>query len=198
MATQAERRAATRQRLIEVARDLFAADGYESTTTDRIRERAGVSRGAMYHHFASKRDVFEAVFVQVSDETIDRAMRSGVSVDSPLENLIETSLAWLREVRRAEAAAILIDQGPSVLGWKRARDLEATSSLRQMTRALERAAAAGEIDVVSVPIAARLINAMLGEAALAAVNRSPRISQADLERAVRQFIEGLTPAATGD
>ena len=68
MATQAERRAATRGRLLAVARELFARQGYEATATAQILSEAGVSRGAMYHHFPSKRDVFEAVFVDVSDE----------------------------------------------------------------------------------------------------------------------------------
>ncbi len=191
MATQAERRVATRTRLIEVARGLFAREGYDRTPTERILEMAGLSRGAMYHHFATKRDVFEAVFVQVSDETIVRAVRRSPPSDSPLEDLIGACLAWLREVRRPDVAAILIDQGPQVLGWKRARDLEALSSLRRMTQGLERAIAAGEVRVPSVQLAARLINAALAEAALAALHREPRTSRATQEAAIRQLIEGL-------
>ena len=191
MATQADRRAATRSRLIQVARGLFARDGYEGTPTERILEMAGLSRGAMYHHFATKRDVFEAVFVQVSDEAITRAVKRSPPTDSPLEDLIGACLAWLREVRRSEVAAILIDQGPQVLGWKRARDLEAQSSLGRMTQGLERAIAAGEVRVPSVRLAARLINAALAEAALAALHHEPRTPQAAQEAAIRQLIEGL-------
>jgi len=194
MATQAHRRAATRTRLIEVARGLFARDGYDQTPTERILEMAGLSRGAMYHHFATKRDVFEAVFVQVSDEAIARAVQRSRPSDSPLEDLIGACLTWLREARRPEVAAILIDQGPQVLGWKRARDLEALSSLGRMTQGLERAIAAGEVHVPSVRLAARLINAALAEAALAALHREPRTSQATQEAAIRQLIEGLRAA----
>lgn len=193
MASQLERRSATRQRLIDVARKCFAADGYEQTSTEQIRQQAGVSRGAMYHHFPSKRAMFEAVFDRVSNDAIGSAVRSGGATRSPLEDLIEACLAWLREVRHPEIAAILIDQGPRVLGPRRARDLEAQTSLALMTNALERAATAGEIAVASIPLTARLLNALLGEAALAAANRSSPVSPAELEHALRQFVQGLVP-----
>ncbi len=192
MATQAERRAATRRRLIDAARERFAADGYDHTSTEQIREQAGVSRGAMYHHFASKREMFEAVFLEVSDETIQGAIGEAGSGGSRLDDLTRACLTWLREVRRPHAAAILLDQGPQVLGWQRARDLEAETSLRLMEAALAQAAAAGEIDVVSIPLTARLLNAILAEAALIAVNDDPAIAAAELEQTIREFIEALT------
>ncbi len=194
MATQAERRAATRRRLIDAARQRFAADGYDETSTEAIRQEAGVSRGAMYHHFASKREIFEAVFEEVSNETIHASLGESGSGESRVDDLTRACLAWLREVRRPHAAAILLDQGLHVLGWQRARDLEAETSLRLMEGALERASAAGEIDVVSIPLTARLLNAILAEAALVAVNDSPAAAAAELEQTIRQFIDGLTPA----
>lgn len=193
MASQSERRTATRQRLVEVARACFAAGGYECTSTEQIRQRAGVSRGAMYYHFPSKRAMFEAVFNQASKDAIQGALRSVGAGHSPLDDLIEACHAWLREVRHPDTAAILIDQGPRVLGARRARDLEAQTSLTLMTNALERAAQAGEIAVASIPLTARLLDALLGEAALAAVDRQSPASPADLEHALRQFVQGLAP-----
>lgn len=191
MATHAERRAATRARLIAAAREHFARDGYEGTRTEDILEHAGVSRGALYHHFKSKQELFEAVFVAISDEAIERAARHGGRGASPLEDLISGCLAWLRAVRRPRVATVLLDQGPQVLGWKRARDLEAKSSLALMQRSLERAVAAGEVQVPSIELTARLVNAVLAEAALAALHREPATSAAKQEAAIRQFIEGL-------
>lgn len=191
MTTQAERRAATRTRLIAAAREHFARDGYHATHTNSILEQAGVSRGALYHHFPSKQDLFEAVFVDISNETIQQAGRHGMGDESPLENLISACLAWLRAVCQAEVATILLDQGPQVLGWKRARDLEATTSLALMKRALKLAIDAGEIEVPCVELAARLINALLAEAALAALHGEPETSSATQEAAIRQWIEGL-------
>ena len=99
---------------------------------------------------------------------LERAVQSAGSRHSPLVDLTETCLAWLREVQDPRAAAILLDLGPHVLGWGRARALEAETSLGLMESALQRAAAAGEIEVASVPVTAQLLNAVLAEAALPA------------------------------
>ena len=191
MPTQAERRAATRARLLDAAGPLFAAHGFAGTSTARILEVAGLSRGALYHHFANKREVFEAVFCRVSDAAIERAVRRGRSSSSPIEALVQACLGWLREARRPEVAAILLEQGPGILGWKRARELEAASSLGLMTRSLERAVAAGEIDVPSIPLAARFLNAALTEAALAGSHGGKEASPRAIEASIRHLIRGL-------
>lgn len=193
MATNEERRAATRAKLIQAGREHFARDGYDGAHTSRILEQAGVSRGAMYHHFKNKQELFEAVFIAVSDETIESAANRLNGGASPLEDLISASLAWLKAVQQPELAAILLDQAPQVLGWKHARDLEAQTSLELMTKSLERAVKAKEIQVPSVALAARLINALLAETALVALYEEPPTSFAKQEAAIRQFIEGLKP-----
>ncbi|MCR9095005.1 MAG: TetR/AcrR family transcriptional regulator [bacterium] len=193
MARQADRSAATRARVLDAAQALFAEQGYEATSTDAILEASGISRGALYHHFATKQAVFEAVFQRASDAAIERAVRGAPESPSPLETLVQVCLRWLKEVRKPAVAAIVIEQGPQVLGWKRARDLEAQTSLGLMIRGLERAEQAGEVDVESADLAARFLNAVLAEAALAIVHRRPRLSNAAIERSIRQVIEGLRP-----
>ncbi len=193
MATQAERRAATRARVLDAAEALFAAHGYEATSTDAILASCAISRGALYHHFPTKQAVFEAVFQRVSDAAIERAVRHAPPSPSPLETLVQVCLRWLKEVRKPAVAAIVVEQGPQVLGWKRARDLEARTSLGLMIRGIERALEAGEVEVESVELAARYLNAVLAEAALASVHRWPRVSNATIERSIRQVIEGLGP-----
>ncbi len=191
MATNEERREATRSKIVSAARECFVRDGYENTHTDTILERAGVSRGALYHHYSSKRDVFEAVYVSLVEETIAHALRTRIDSDSPLEELLAACGSWLGLVRKPEVAKILLDQGPQVLGWKRARDIEAESSLAPMRSSLERAYAAGEIDVSSVEVTALLINALLAEAALVSAYGKPKVSIAVLDESIRKFVEGL-------
>jgi len=191
MATQAERRAVTRAKLIGAAREYFARDGYEETHTNDILKYTGLSRGAMYHHFRNKQDLFEAVFIDISNESIEYAVKHGKRKESSLESLISACFAWLRVVRRPEIGSILLDQGPQVLGWERARDLEASSSFSLMKQALNLAVKAGEVRVPSVDLAARLINAILSEAALAMLHGNPTTSVAKQEAAIRQLIEGL-------
>lgn len=189
MATQAERRAATRGRLVAAGTLLFSTKGYDATTTAEILAEAGVSRGAMYHHFETKAEVFEAVFTDVSDRAIHRSTAGREHGDSPFEDLIVACLAWLDEVRAPEVATILLDQGPQVLGWERARELESRTSLALMKAALTRAAAAGEIEVRSVELTARLLNAVLAEAALAALHGDIDLTAADQEIEIRHLFE---------
>ncbi len=192
MATQSERRTATRASLISSAEKLFVTQGFEGTSTDDILAAAGVSRGAMYYHFRTKRDVFEAVFVATSDGAILRSGRAAKKSDSPLESLINACLSWLKEVRKPQIAAILIDQAPQVLGWERARNLEAETSLGLMTAGVKAAQEAGEIDVPSIELAARFLNAVLAEAALVALHSSRRVPQSELEASIRHFIVSLS------
>ena len=191
MATNEERRKATLSSILAAARECFVRDGYENTHTDAILERAGVSRGALYHYYSSKRDVFEAVYVSLVEETIAHALRTPIDSDSPLEELIAACSAWLSFVRKPEVAKILLDQGPQVLGWKKARDIEAKFSLTPMRSSLARAHAAGEIQVSSIEVTALLINALLAEAALMSAYSKPRASSAVLEASIREFVEGL-------
>ena len=195
MATQQQRREETRRRLLEAAHSLFVEQGFDGTSTEDILRAAGVSRGALYHHFATKLEVFEAVFVQVSDAALERASRHVERDGPPIENLIQGCLAWLRETRKPAVGAILLELGPQALGWKRARELEAKTSLGLVMRSLERAAAAGQIDLPSVPLAARFVNAAVAEAALAS-RYGQRISMATVEASLRHWLSGLSRTAS--
>ena len=193
MANQAERRAATRAKLIDAARDHFVRAGFEAAHTTQILADAGVSRGAMYHHFPSKKALFEAVFVAVSDAAIATARQSAPDGAAPLAALMATCLGWLRAADAPDVRAILLDQGPQVLGWSRARALEEKASLSLMVKGLERAQAAGEICVASLTLTARVVNAAMAELALARSHGDPAISVADQDAALRQLLDGLKP-----
>lgn len=191
MATQTERREATRDALVKAGRAHFARAGYEATHTNEILAAAGVSRGAMYHHFPSKQALFEAVFVAESKAAIAGASAAASHTGSPLENLLSACLAWLAAARDPETAAILLDQGPQVLGWKRARDLEEEFSLGGMKRAIQLAAEAGELAVGSIDLAARILNAVLAELALAAIHHSDEADPASQEQMIRKVLAGF-------
>ncbi|HEU4598741.1 MAG TPA: helix-turn-helix domain-containing protein, partial [Solirubrobacterales bacterium] len=89
-----------REALLAAARELFAARGYDSVSTAMVIARAGVSRGAMYHHFASKRELFEALYVEMEDELVIRLGTAAAGASSPLEGLRAGSRAYLRECER--------------------------------------------------------------------------------------------------
>lgn len=191
MATQQQRRDATRGRLVEAAHAEFVRTGYDATTTEAVLERAGVSRGALYHHFPTKQELFAAVFEQVSREAVERAVARSRRHRSPLETLIGGCLAWLAVAREPAVAAILLDQGPQVLGWVRAREIEGRYSLALMKSGVEAAVDAGEIDVASVDLTAALLNALVAETALSTLHAGGTLGPRVVAKSVRQFVGGL-------
>ena len=188
MATQAERRTTTRKKLLDSARRLFVRDGYEATTTAAVLADAGVSRGALYHHFDSKEALAEALFETASRDAINDGSRAVDPDLDPTELLIGGCLGWLDQASRPEVAAILFDLGPTALGWARCREIENAHSLRVLRHSIGRAVAAGELAPPSVDLAAITINAVLAELALALLHDPERTSRADIDQIVRATI----------
>jgi AcrR family transcriptional regulator len=94
--TRAERQAQTRERLIQVAREMFLSDGYAATSLDKVAVRAGFSKGAVYSNFAGKEQLCMAVFDSIHEEQIDGVV-AAFSQDTDLDGRIEAFAAWARE-----------------------------------------------------------------------------------------------------
>ncbi|MDJ0786418.1 MAG: helix-turn-helix domain-containing protein [Myxococcota bacterium] len=195
MATQAERREQTREQLLRAASRLFGRNGIPETTTQAVLEEAGLSRGALYHHFDSREELVAAVYERESAAAIERALSRASGPDGSLESLLSACLAWLDEVAKPRVARILLEGGPSELGFLRCREIEARHSLGRMAASLDAAARAGEIELVEKSLVARMLNALLTEAALAIAEapspREARRARADAESALRQLVSGL-------
>ena len=119
MPTQAERTEATRGRLGATARRLFAEKGFAATSTEEILGEAAVSRGALYHHFASKTDLFRAAFEAVEDDLTAQilAAAAGSGETDPLRILELGFDAFLDQCVNPEVQRIVMLDGPTVLGW---------------------------------------------------------------------------------
>ena len=112
---------ATRSQLIAVATRLFAAQGYEDTSIDAVLREAGVSRGSLYHHFASKEALFEAVLEAVEAKVGEGALAATAGADGPVATLRAGCLEWIRVAGDPVVRRILLIDAPSVLGWERWR-----------------------------------------------------------------------------
>ena len=126
MPTQAERTEATRGRLIATARRLFAEKGFAATSTEEILSEAEVSRGALYHHFSSKTDLFRATFEAVEEELTAKLLEvatAGGETD-PIRILELGFDAFLDAVRNPEVQRIVMLDGPTVLGWDTWHELD--------------------------------------------------------------------------
>jgi AcrR family transcriptional regulator len=199
--TQAERSESTREALIAAARALFAERGYAGVGTEEIGRAAGLTRGALYHHFGGKRDLFEAVYERVEADLAERVASGALAAaaDSPLEAMRAGAEMFLRASTEPEAQRIALLDGPSVLGWDRWREIAAKHGLGLIEASLEAAIEAGAIPPQPVPPLAHVLMGALDEAAmLVARAEDPERARAEVGRTLDSLLAGLStgrPAA---
>jgi AcrR family transcriptional regulator len=124
MATQDQRRKATVGAIVKAARTLFGRDGYEATSIDDIASRAGVAKGAVYHYFASKAQVFAEVIDQVHGASAAATIRAAESAATPKDAIVAGTRAFLLASIEPECRRIVLTDGPAVLGWQKWRELD--------------------------------------------------------------------------
>jgi AcrR family transcriptional regulator len=156
---------ATRGQLIEVATKLFAEQGYEGTSIEDVLGAAGVSRGALYHHFAGKEALFEASLQQIEGLMMD-GLRAIIS-DAPdaVTALRRASLAWMDVAASPVIQRIVLIDAPSVLGWERWR-LQSGQAADQMKALLQAVADEGHLTPSLVSPFAHMLLASLDEMSL--------------------------------
>lgn len=166
--TQAERTEATRTALIAAARPLFAQRGYAGIGTEEIARAAGVTRGALYHHFDGKRELFAAVYEQIEIELAERIASGALQANatSPLAAMKAGAEMFLLASTEPETQQIVLLDGPSVLGWDRWREIATEHGLGLIEATLQAAVEAGEIDSQPVRPLAHVLMGALDEAAM--------------------------------
>jgi AcrR family transcriptional regulator len=166
--TQAERSAVTRQALVSAARALFAARGFSDVGTEEIVREAGVSRGALYHHFADKTELFAAAFEAVEAEAIARigARIAGAGLTDPIAVMRLAASAWLDACAEPDVHRIALIDGPAVLGHARWREIGDRFGLRVTSDLLTHAIEAGRAPEQPVAPLAHVILGALREGAL--------------------------------
>jgi len=193
--TQAERLAATRGALLAAARMLFAEQGYEAAATEEIVRRAQVTRGALYHHFADKRALFDAVASEVAREIAQR-IEAATPMTDPLQALLAGSMAFLDACLDPAARRIYLVDAPSVLGWHRWREIDAPHGVRSLREGVRTMLAGRTNEALAVEPTTFLLSGALNEAALwIAEAADEKAARRDMERTVRILIERLFATA---
>ena len=132
-AAEAER---TRQEILATARASFAEHGFAAASTTAIAAAAGVTRGALYHHFADKTELFRAVFVQVEHELNDTVVAAALAQTESLKAFVAGCAAWLDFAVRADYQRIAVTDAPSVLGAAEWHEIDAGIGLASMEAGL--------------------------------------------------------------
>jgi AcrR family transcriptional regulator len=192
MATRVERGRATRAALLRVARELFAERGYAGVGTEEIVAAAGVTRGALYHHFVDKRDLFRAVHEDLERSLVESIAADMDGVEDPYELLLVGVRSFLDACEEPAVIRIALLDAPTVLGWAEWRAIDARYGLGLVTAGLDNAMRAGALREQDVRPLAHLMLGALGEAALLIGNApDPAATRREVEPALVSLIEGL-------
>ncbi|HKA84397.1 MAG TPA: TetR/AcrR family transcriptional regulator [Acidimicrobiales bacterium] len=157
---------ATRAALIGVATELFAADGYDGTAIPAVLDAAGVSRGALYHHFESKEALFEAVLRAVEAQATLKVTRAAGGATDPLDGLRRGCTAYLALCRDPVVRQISLIDAPAVVGWERWREIDEQHAFGLVKAAIAAIAAGGRVKPELVDVMAHMVLAALLEVAL--------------------------------
>ena len=183
---------ATRGQLIEVATGLFAEHGYEGTSIEAVLTAAGVSRGALYHHFAGKEALFTAVLEAVSERITAQLTEVISGCTDPVDAMRTGALGWIDLAGDPVIQRIMLVDAPSVLGWEQWRAMDEGRTVGAMRAMLQAVSDTGRLPAELVDPFAHMILAALDEAAMV-VARAPdtRAAVAEERQAVEEFLARL-------
>lgn len=190
--TQRERTEATRAALLAAGRELFGAHGYAQVSAEALVRAAGLSRGALYHQFGGKRELFEAVLEVVEQETVGRIAQLLAGVADAREALLAGVDAWLEACSDPEVEQIVLVDGPSVLGWEAFRALSMRHGLGVVEAVLGAAVEAGMLPEQPLRPLAHVLGGALDEAALYVARAEDQAAaRAEMSRVLRDLVGAL-------
>jgi AcrR family transcriptional regulator len=193
--TQAQRSESTRASLIAAGRRLFAEQGYANVGTEELVREAGVTRGALYHHFDGKQALFEAVYEQIERELAERiaagALAAGAT--SPLEAMWVGAEMFLTACTEPEAQRIVLLDGPAVLGWDRWREIAAEHGLGLIEASVQAAIDDGALPSQPVrPLSHVLMGALDEAAMLIARAEDPEAMRVEVGETLKNLLDGIS------
>lgn len=193
--TQAERSEATTEELVAAARQLFAENGFAGTSIEEIVRSAGVTKGAMYHHFKNKEDLFEAVLCREQQMVEDRVRGAAMQKRTAWGQLKAGCDEFLRASLDPQTQRICMIDGPSVLGPTRMLEIDNPHAVRMISLALEKAMEHRELRKRPVmPLAQLLFGALCQGAMVAARSDDPAGTMTQIQREFQRLLDGIQSA----
>lgn len=191
--TQLERSHATTTELVSAARNLFATAGYAEASLDAVVEQTGVTKGALYHHFRSKRELFAAVYDREQRTLADLIVTASLPRRDPLERFHAGCQAFFEGSLDPGTQRITLIDAPGVLGWERMRDIEGKYARVLLREGLAAAIAAGRLQKRDVePLVHLLLGAMCEAAMMVARAANPTREARRCLRELRALIDGFS------
>ncbi|HEY1274486.1 MAG TPA: TetR/AcrR family transcriptional regulator [Thermoleophilaceae bacterium] len=187
-----DKAAATRAALLRAARELFAERGYAGVGTEEIVRRARLTRGALYHHFEDKQDLFRAVFDETEREMTQSIASRTEGIADPWELIVTGTRAYLDACTDPALMRIALLDAPAVLGWREWREIDAKYGLGLVAGALEHGMESGVLRRAEVrPLAHLLLGALTEAAMMISGAEDPGAVRREVEGPVLALLEGL-------
>ena len=183
--------AATAKTLRRQARKLFTKKGYSGVNTEELVESARVTKGALYHHFANKKELYHAVVEDVEQELVEKLEAAGAG-RKPWDRLQAMCRAYLDSCRDPAFARMLVLEAPVVLGWKTWCNLEQKYEVAAFARCLD---AAGALSEPAETLAQVILGALTTGARVIATSADPDKARAEVERTMDRLLAGLRSTA---
>lgn len=191
---RAEYAEATRKALLDAGLELFGERGYANTSTEQIVRRARVTRGALYHHFSGKAELFRSVVEALEESLAQEIMTNAFASPDPWEVITMGAEGFLDTCLRPEVQRILLLDAPAVLGWETWREIDARYSLGMTRQALLGAMEAGAIEGYPVDaLAHMLVGALHNAAHFIVESDDPTKARAEAGETLTRVLEGLRP-----
>ncbi|MGH3674622.1 MAG: TetR/AcrR family transcriptional regulator [Mycobacterium sp.] len=166
MDRRVEKGKATRDVLMSAARSLFGEHGYDGTSIDAILQASGVARGALYHHFATKEALFDAVLEREVATIAAAAAEAARAASDPVASLRAGCATWLRHALDPAVQRIALLDSPAVVGWTRWREIDEQHTLGRLRANVKRIADDGTIPADQVDVLTNMVLAAVAEVAL--------------------------------
>jgi AcrR family transcriptional regulator len=189
---QAENSAATRAALIKIARKLFAEHGYADTATEEVVRRARVTRGALYHHFKDKKDLFKAVLLEEEKRLAESTALASTGETDPLNALVKATEAFLDECLDPAVRQIVLIDAPAVLGWEQYRQIDDEHFLAGVVAVFEAAIQLGLIPRQPVAPLARIMMGAVHEATMLLAHAPDQLkARREVSEVISRLLNGI-------
>jgi AcrR family transcriptional regulator len=196
--TQGERTALTRAALITAARRLFGSEGFTEVSAERIARDAGMTRGALYHQFDDKADLFAAVLDEVEAEIAQRVVGAVAGFD-PADTtgmLLAGAGAWLDASSESDLQRIVLLDGPSVLGWDKWREICLRHTVGLIAALLQDGIDRGSLPPQPVQALTHVLVGAVDEAALYIAQADDgAMARAEMDVVLRRLTQALSARA---
>lgn len=193
--TKVQQREATIARLIEVATEIFTRDGYANAATEEIVQLAGVTRGALYHHFGSKEGLFQAVLAHIQQQVASRIEAVVAGQENIWDEIVAGCMAFLEASIDPQVQRIMLVDAPAVLGWSLWRELDSQNSMKLLRAGLAELVEAGKLPPLPLDALTHLLSGAMNESALW-IAQADDADQAleEAKQALKYVLETLTRA----